>query len=173
MKSALWRRYAAVLFLLVAGVVDVSAGTFTLFGPQTFTRKTGEPVVERVTFQAPTTSGYVLKVESDGVASAIVTLHGATVLTTNDFRPSVTAFQKAVTLRTPSNVLTVELRSEPGTWVRFSIVGTDNDAPNIRAAAAPAAPRRRYGVRSTTRSACIDGACWRQTIVKMPGLSAR
>ena len=132
-----WRRVAVAGFLLVAASGLADAGTFTLFGPRTFTRATGAPVTETFTFSAPA-APYVLRVESDGVASAVVTLNGVTVVAPNALNSSARSITRAVTLRA-TNQMTVELRGEPGGTLRVWIEGTDNDPPQISAAAAPAA----------------------------------
>src|SRR5262245_801330 len=138
MSLLFWRRYAVVCFVLFAGLLEASAASTYIFGPRVFTRAAGKPKVERVTFAAPAVGDYVLHVESHEVSAAIVTLNGAAVLTPNDFPGRADGvFAKHVTLRA-SNVLTVGLRSRPGSTLRISILGgAESDPPTITATASP------------------------------------
>lgn len=132
-----WRRLVVAALLLIACTPLASAGSFTVAGPRTFVRASGEPIVEAVDFAAPATR-YVLHIESDGVASAIITINGATVVATSAFNNNVRTIDRPVTLRA-TNRLTVEVRGAPGGTLRIWIEGTDDGPPQIAAAAAPAA----------------------------------
>jgi hypothetical protein len=138
MPLLFWRRHAVVCFVLFAGLLEASAASTYIFGPRVFTRAAGKPQVERVTFAAPAAGDYVLHVESHEVSSAIVTLNDVSVLAPHDFPgPADRVFDKHVSLRA-SNVLTVELRSRPGSTLRISILGgAESDPPSITASASP------------------------------------
>src|SRR4051812_17260553 len=201
MSLLFWRRYAVVCLVLFGGLLDVSAAATYIFGPRVFTRATGKPQVERVTFTASAPGTYVLHVEARDVSSAVVTLNGVTILSPDDFSgprdhdgyfsgrdndprdrdddgrgrddrdykerhgyrwhgnhydhdhddhdgdghghqhdAGCRVFDKRITLRA-ANVLTVELRSKPGSTLRLSIPGTntpgDTQPPVITATAAP------------------------------------
>src|SRR5436305_308896 len=99
--------------MLILGVSTPGAGTITVFGPQTLTRTTGAPDVFDFTFPAVNPAlPYTLRIDNDGLASAVVALNGAQVVVPRDFNPGVRLIQKAVTLHS-SNALHVELRSKP------------------------------------------------------------
>ncbi|HEX7019740.1 MAG TPA: PKD domain-containing protein, partial [Gemmatimonadaceae bacterium] len=114
-----------------------AAGSFTVVGPRTFTRSTSTPIVETVDFTAPATQ-YLLHIESDGVASAVVTLNGATIVTPSAFNNTARRLDVPVTLR-QANRLTVEVRGAPEGTLRIWIEGQDDAPPLISAAASPAA----------------------------------
>ena len=112
-----------------------AAATFTLFD-RTFTRSTGQPQTVTVSLAAPATT-YMLRVESDGVASAVITLNSRVVVGPRDFNNNVRLIQRPVTLQ-PSNQLSVEVRGAPGGSLRLIVAGQDDDPPAIRAATLPA-----------------------------------
>src|SRR5688500_8393510 len=118
---------------------DLGAGTVTIFGPQILTRTTGPPNVFDFTFAAKNPSlPYTLRIDNDGVASAVITVNGAVVLDPSEFNPGITLIQRAIPLRL-SNTLRVELRSQPGSRLTIRILGTDDEPPTITATATPAA----------------------------------
>ncbi len=128
--------------LLTTGIsfviaVPALAGTFTIFD-QTLVRRTGEP--QTVTFEVPTraTSG-VLHIESHDVASAVITLNGATIVAPNDFTPHVTVIERRISLIAGKNQMTVEIRGEPEDWLQLRILGIDNEPPVITATVDPPA----------------------------------
>src|SRR4051812_13290964 len=82
------RRIAVVCFVLLAGLLDLTAAGTDIFGPRVFTRANGKPQVERATFTAPAPGTYVLHVEARDVSSAVVTLNGVTILSPDDFSGS-------------------------------------------------------------------------------------
>src|SRR3990167_1464026 len=97
------------------------ASTFTVFGPETFIRKTGKPVVETVSFTVKnpdtTYTLYIYNGETNSeykrVSSAVVTLNGTTIFDTNDFNQQVSVLKKEVN-EIGRNELQVKLRSSPG-----------------------------------------------------------
>ena len=129
MTSASWRHYAALLLALAATVAastpaGTATGMATIFGPRTLTRGTGEPVTERATFAAVPSSDYQLRVESDGVASALIILNGATVIDPADFNPGVRLVERKVALKA-TNEISIQLRGTPGSRLVISIQGAD------------------------------------------------
>src|SRR2546428_13907313 len=111
------RRAIVVATVLLLVTIAPRAGTLTVFGPQTLTRTTGAPNVFDFTFGVFNPSlPYTLRIDSDGIASAIVTINGAQVVGPSDFNPGVKLILRSVTIHA-SNTLHVDLRSEPGTQV--------------------------------------------------------
>ena len=107
-----------LVVLLLAATSGPRAGTVTIFGPQILTRTTGAPNIFDFTFAAPNPSlPYTLRIDNDGVASAVITVNGDVVLGPSEFNPGVALIQRAIPLR-PSNTLRVELRSQPGSRSR-------------------------------------------------------
>ncbi len=120
---------ACVFFLALAPAA--AAGTFTVYGPQTYGRSTAAPATVTTTFLArtlPTT--YAIEISENTIASAVVTLNGMQVFGPNDFNATVAQLSRAVTLQT-ENTLTVELRSAPDNGFTLRVVGIDNDLPTI------------------------------------------
>src|SRR6266496_2953386 len=91
-----------------------SAGTFVVFGPQTYIRAEGPPRPALTTFSnGDPTAAYTLRLDSHGISGATVTLNGNAILSPRDFNQTVTLITKSVTLLT-ANQLTVELNGKPG-----------------------------------------------------------
>ena len=114
------------------------ASTFTVFGPETFIRKTGKPVVETVSFTVKnpdtTYTLYIYNGETNSeykrVSSAVVTLNGTTIFDTNDFNQQVSVLKKEVNV-SASNELQVEIRGRPGGALTVVLKGTDETIPDI------------------------------------------
>src|SRR5260370_181293 len=125
---------------------SIWAGTFTAFGPQDYTRATGDPVTVATNFSVlnPNTQ-YTLKAFNGGlqntstelVSSTVVTLNGVQVLGPSNFNQNVTEVDVPVTLQ-GSNTLAVQVRGQPGGVLTIQIVGVDNDLPTIAATVSPA-----------------------------------
>src|SRR6266699_6489966 len=105
----------AVFGLLALGLVLVfcgfaAAGSFLAFGPTQYVRDNGKPspVVQTFSILDPSTT-YTLRIDSNGVSSAIVSLNGVVIFKENDFNANVALLTKPVTLQA-TNQLTVELR---------------------------------------------------------------
>src|SRR5262249_18669588 len=128
-----------IVALVVAAIAAPGASSVTVFGPRTLVRTTGAPNVFVFTFDVYNPSlPYTLRFDTDGLASAIVTLNGTDVVVPSDFNPGVTVLERSVLLRR-SNTLRIELRSKPGTTLTVRILGTDNAPPTITAIAQPPA----------------------------------
>jgi len=122
------------------------AGTFTTFG-ETFQRGTGAPVTVMRTFSVPNpATTYTLRVDNGGfpagqlcrVSSAIVDVNGVHVIRTSDLSQNIATVERSVSL-SRTNLLTVELRSDPGCGITLRIIGMNNTPPVITAAVSPPA----------------------------------
>lgn len=136
--SARLLRSIIILCLILLISSFSHASTFTSFGPQTFIRKTGKPVVETASFTVknPDTT-YTLCIYNGGisseykrVSSAVVTLNGSTIFGANDFNQQVSVLKKQVDVCT-SNKLQVEIRSRPGSALTIVVEGKDEMPPDI------------------------------------------
>lgn len=114
------RALGAALLTLVS--LPVLAGTFTAFGPKTYTRDTSAPVETHYGFSVKNTAApYRLRVENGAgsssgkmVASAIIKINGVTILGTKDFNSAKADFIEAPITVVRTNDLSIELRSDPG-----------------------------------------------------------
>src|SRR6266699_5822482 len=104
----------AVFGLLALGLVLVfcgfaAAGSFLAFGPTQYVRDNGKPspVVQTFSLLDPSTT-YTLRIDSNGVSSAIVSLNGVDIFTERDFNQRVTLLTKTVTL-TATTQLSLDL----------------------------------------------------------------
>ncbi|RPI02924.1 MAG: DUF946 domain-containing protein, partial [Zetaproteobacteria bacterium] len=122
-----------------------NAATFTVFGPQEFTRDRGGPETEFATFSVPHPgSFYVVRIfngksESDTkcrVSSAVIAINGVEVVGPSSFNQQTWRIEKEVELL-PNNQLAVELRGKPGGTITVEILGIDNDPPTIVAILSP------------------------------------
>jgi len=105
---------------------------------ETVTRQTGSPATVSADFNVlnPNTT-YSLQVADSGVASATISLNGTTIFGTQDFNATTTSLQSAVAI-VSTNSITATLQSKPGTSLDISVIGVDNDPPQITAQLAPA-----------------------------------
>src|SRR5438105_1723139 len=132
LASAIGRLALLVALFNLVAILPASAASFVAFGPQTFVRNTGAPVVRQATFTVLNPSApHAIEIDNAGIASAIITLNGEEIFGPSDFNRNVTRLTKAVSLAA-SNVLSVELRSAPGSTLTIRIVGQDTDAPVIQ-----------------------------------------
>jgi len=136
------RRPSLLLLSLIALLLSAAgahAAPFNIFGPKTYTRASGTPAAQNESFQVRNASlPYQLMFHNGGLTSAVVTLNGVEVLGPKDFTSKTPAdVQKSVTLKN-DNVLTIELRGEPGATATVSITGEDGDLPAITANVTPA-----------------------------------
>jgi len=135
--------FIKILLMLICALMFpasdyANAGAFTAFGPKTFVRSTGKPVVETFSFSIRTLdTTYTLKLYNGGlnseyskVSSAIVMLNGTTVFDNSDFSKQLTTLQKQVAA-SKSNILEVELRSEPDSTLTLILEGADNTPPEV------------------------------------------
>src|SRR5438128_1575733 len=79
-------RIALGLLIVCAAASVPRAGSIAVFGPETFTRKTGKPIAETRQISVPNTSRqYTLHAENHRVESAIVRVNETVVLRPEDF----------------------------------------------------------------------------------------
>jgi len=120
------RGFGALVALAVGGVAHAE----TTFYESVFVRDTAAPQQITTTFTMEDVEGdFTLVVWNgdaatgdDRVTSALISLNGVAVVTTNDFNKNVEVVEKLVTLA-PSNELTVEVRGGPGTYITVAVVG--------------------------------------------------
>ena len=105
--------------------------TWTVFGPQTFTRATGAPQTVNATFDVANASlPYTLTLTNQGVTSAEVSINGTPLLTQSDFNHNVSTISRPVSLQ-QHNTIVARLEGAPGTSFAIEIVGIDGDFPHI------------------------------------------
>ena len=108
-----------------------STETFTVYGPQRFTRNPGAPVnlVEHFSLPANAVAPFAIQVEngsqtgSNRVSSATIKLNGTTLYDSNDFDQNVSSLTGPVTLAA-TNTLEVKLSSAPGSYLTISFTAT-------------------------------------------------
>lgn len=137
----------APMILVLFGTGLAWAGTFTAFGPQSYTRSTGDPVTVTNTFSVlnPNTQ-YTLRVDNGGltdsdtdrVSSTVITVNGVQLVGPANFNQNVAFVEVPVTLQ-QSNQISVQVRGKPDGTLTVRVFGLDNDPPVINATAAPAA----------------------------------
>lgn len=107
--------------------------TFNVYGPQRFTRLTGQAVNAVQTFSLPADAsgpfGIVLEngapEGSNRVSSATIKLNGTDLFTPGDFNQNVSSLKKSVTL-SATNTLEVKLTSAAGSYLTITITATRN-----------------------------------------------
>jgi len=105
--------------------------TFNIYGPQRFTRLTGQAVNDVRTFSLPADASapFGILVEngapegSNRVSSATIKLNGTDLFTPSDFNQNVSSLKKSVTL-TATNTLEVKLTSAAGSYLTITITAT-------------------------------------------------
>ncbi|HEX5433640.1 MAG TPA: hypothetical protein VFY05_05340, partial [Candidatus Angelobacter sp.] len=147
MRLPLSRFLLAVTFSVAFLSATGWSGTFTIYGPQTYVRNTGDPVTVSNTFTVlnPNTQ-FTLRVHNGGlvdsatdfVSSTTITVNGVVVVAPNDLNQNSAEVDKPVTLLA-SNEIDVQVRGAPGGSLAVDIIGVDNDPPTITASASPAA----------------------------------
>jgi len=125
----------AIFFVVPIAATGASASntvTLPLFEPEGFFRDTGGPDVEARTFTIPAIEGsFTLSLENgsaagDSLASAaVVKVNGFMVIKTSDLSQQVTYLEKdlAPYVNEGENVLEVEVRSIPSSYITISIDG--------------------------------------------------
>jgi RHS repeat-associated protein len=105
--------------------------TFNVYGPQRFTRLTGQAVNVVQTFSLPAdaTAPFNILVQngapegSNRVSSATIKLNGTDLYTPSDFNQNVSSLTKPVTL-TATNTLEVKLTSAAGSYLTITLTAT-------------------------------------------------
>ncbi|MFC1714359.1 Ig-like domain-containing protein, partial [Candidatus Poribacteria bacterium] len=138
-------RILAVSLFLVGPVFLTWAGESAVFGPEDFVREAGKPVVTTSNFSVlKPDEQFFLRVYNGGVqnlpdklvSSAIISINGEQVLKPKDFGIKVKFVEVSVALQL-DNTISVELRSEIGSFLTLSIVGSYDTAPNIQIISPP------------------------------------
>lgn len=114
-----------------ASLSTQSTETFTIYGPQRFTRNPGAPVnvVENFSLPADAVAPFAIRLEngsatgSNRVSSATVKLNGTTVYGPNDFDQNVSSLNGPVSL-SATNTLEVKLSSAPGSYLTITFTAT-------------------------------------------------
>ncbi|NLI45655.1 MAG: hypothetical protein GX414_00965 [Acidobacteria bacterium] len=110
-----------------ATVFFTTLGEGCIFGPGEqpveFLRAKGKPVVETLAWDSCGGEGFLL-IANDGVSAAVMELNGERLLDPSAFNPHVTELVVPVSLLAGRNVLTVELRSQPGSSLAIFIEET-------------------------------------------------
>ncbi len=107
--------------------------TFNVYGPQRFTRLTGQAVNDVRTFSLPADASapFGIVVEngapegSNRVSSATIKLNDTDLFTPGDFNQNVSSLKKSVTL-SATNTLEVRLTSAAGSYLTITITATRN-----------------------------------------------
>jgi RHS repeat-associated protein len=115
----------------VSGPNTQAAETFTVYGPQRFTRNNGAPlnVVQSFSIPADAVAPFNIFVDngapsgSNRVSTATIKLNGNTLYKSNDFNQNVPSLTQAVTLAA-TNTLEVKLGSAVGSYLTISFTGT-------------------------------------------------
>src|SRR5215813_6350032 len=105
--------------------------TFNVYGPQRFTRLTGQPVNTVQTFSLPADAiaPFSVFIEngtregSNRVSSATIKLNGTDLFTPSDFNQNVSSLTKSVSL-TATNTLEVKLTSAAGSYLTINFTAT-------------------------------------------------
>lgn len=139
-----------------------TAATFTLFGPVTYVRSTGEPMTVLDSFSVPNPAGpYLARIESGGggapaVASATVRINGVSVVASRAFRGVPHLIEESIELEA-TNQIAVQLRGQPGGVFTLEILGIDDDPPEIVASASPESNAQGWNATTVTVSfSCHD-----------------
>ena len=114
------------------------AGEVAVFGPKDYVRGTGRPVIVTDTFPvANPTGSFTLHIDNGGaqgqygrVSSAVVTLNGVVVVAPNEFNQQISVIEKPVVLIS-QNILSVEVRSAPGSGFTLEIFGEVDNRPPV------------------------------------------
>jgi len=118
-----------ILMLLVACSLASTASALEVIAEARIESATGEPVQEGLRFWSQGYEGIVLNVQngtedgSNRVSSAVVSLNGVKVLSPADFNQKVAELQRSIAPHDQENILTVNLRSNPGGYLLVQILG--------------------------------------------------
>ena len=96
-----------------------------LLGPAQYNKTTGEPNIYTDTFPAIEGDGKLTVINGDEtgehrISSAIITVNGAQLFDTNDLNQQVDILEAPVNL-TEDNLIAVELRSKPGSYLTIQV----------------------------------------------------
>lgn len=115
------------LFLVMGLFIGESFGAeVTLFGPNQYLRTTGKPNLYTDTFPGIDGQGKLILKNgdtngNDRVSSALITINGKQILGPNNFSKKVSNIQFPINL-SEDNSISVELRSNPGSYLTIQII---------------------------------------------------
>jgi hypothetical protein len=128
-----FRRTALVAGALILAAA-LQAAAEPIFGPTPFVKTEPGPQVFTGPFVSPAAGGYALWVlngdEAGRVDEAAVAINGVVVVTESDFRRPAERFSKPVGLLAGQNVLTVQLKGDPGSYLTLAILPV-NGRPDL------------------------------------------
>jgi hypothetical protein len=133
---------AALAIITLSFSSAVSAGSFTVFGLQTYDRGRGQPEIQQSEFSviSPNAPYYIELENGPGgatrVSSAVISINGVEVITPEDLNQEVGQVNKPVLLD-GTNEIAVELRGIPFGTVSVKVIGVDTDPPMISATLSP------------------------------------
>lgn len=121
---------------LTATVGETRDPSFLVFGPQQYTRTTGTPDRFQVSFSMASTAGnpYRMCIKNgtengdDRLSSSRIWVNGVEVLGPNDLNQQVAGLIRDVNLQA-ENVVDIELRSNPGSFLTLCFTATDVTPP--------------------------------------------
>ena len=133
---------AVAVLISVLGLATASDGVFGVFS-EDYKRTTGPPVTVRRFVVRDHAGVFTLRVHNGGlrgqfgrVSSAVITLNGTEVIASSALSQNVELIERQVQLLA-TNVLTVDLRSNPGSGLTVEISRVDNTPPRITASVTP------------------------------------
>jgi hypothetical protein len=118
-----------VMMLLVACSLASRASALEVITEARIESATGAPVQEEVRFSSQGYEGFVLDVKNGGedgsnrVSSAVVSLNGVKLLSPADFNQNVAELQRSIAPHDLENILSVNLRSNPGGYLYVKVLG--------------------------------------------------
>ena len=121
-----------LLSLLGSNFAVLAHGQTTIFGPEVYTRDTGKPqnIVKSFSVQNLTQEFTISVQNGEGkcgkVSSAVIELNGVRVVAPNEFNKQVDLITKPINLQ-EENEIAVQVRSEPGTSIVVTIVGSEGE----------------------------------------------
>ncbi len=123
------RKTFALLFCIITLIIASPALSATVFGPKQYVRTSGAPNTYTDTFQSSGGAGVLIirngsATGDNSVTSAKIYLNGVEIYGPNDFKNAVYYMEKSVQLNNGTNMLTVELRSSPGSYITAEVTGS-------------------------------------------------
>jgi PKD repeat protein len=123
-------RLPFILITMILWSTNLVLSTTTIYGPRTFFRSVGKPIVVTDTFSAPSATTYNLIVFNgekgkNRVSSATVKINGIEILRESDFNQQIDRNERSISLLT-SNSISVELKSAPGSFITISILSINH-----------------------------------------------
>src|SRR3972149_5947078 len=130
----MWNRLTVYFLSIVLlhfgpGLASLAYGQTPIFGPEFYARAEGKPqkVVKSFSVQSPNQKFtlYIQNGDREGgkVCSAVIELNGIRVVSPNEFNKQVSTITKPISLQ-EQNRIAVEVRSEPGTSIVVTILGS-------------------------------------------------